>query len=499
MADNEITALINIKVCTKMSEYQLFTQRIGLVGATQLLTGLENIILLPVLTKTIPIYDYGLWAQIIITIGLIPAITTLGFNVLLVTYIPTIKRKDHICNLFYSCLCLILVASLVLTIILYIFSEQIAFTLFDNKIVIVKTLAIIAFIESISLFYLSYFRATQQIIKYSKISSAKSIFKVSIITILVFLGYGLYGAVIGLTISSLLILIIVIYTVSIEIGLKLPSFENAKEYLSFGIPILPSIMSKWIVNSSDKYMIGGILGSTFVGLYSTAYSLGSLMLMFFAPIDFMLPMILSKTHVEKNEAKIKKILTYSLKYYLTLAVPAFFGLSLLSKPILTLLSTPNIASKAYIITPLVALSILLFGIYSIYNKILILEKKTKVIGKIWTLSAILNVGLNILIVPHIGIIGAALTTLIAFSIALALVIYTSNQYISVDINIYYILKTLVASFLMSILIVLFYPTGMATLVTLICFCCVFYIIIMLLLNGFTKEEILFLEKYVAYK
>ena len=47
-----------------MSEYKLFTQRIGLIGITNLLVSLSGIILLPILTKNIPIEEYGVWVQI---------------------------------------------------------------------------------------------------------------------------------------------------------------------------------------------------------------------------------------------------------------------------------------------------------------------------------------------------------------------------------------------------------------------------------------------------
>jgi O-antigen/teichoic acid export membrane protein len=56
------------------------------------------------------------------------------------------------------------------------------------------------------------------------------------------------------------------------------------------------------------------------------------------------------------------------------------------------------------------------GIYGITNNILILEKKTKILGKIWILVAVLNILLCIIAVPLIGIIGAALVTLICYFI-----------------------------------------------------------------------------------
>ena len=47
-----------------MNDHKLFTQRIGLIGLTNLLISLSGIILLPILTKTLPIEEYGVWVQI---------------------------------------------------------------------------------------------------------------------------------------------------------------------------------------------------------------------------------------------------------------------------------------------------------------------------------------------------------------------------------------------------------------------------------------------------
>ena len=68
-----------------MSEYRLFAQRIGLIGITNLLVNLSGVILLPILTKTLPIEEYGIWTQITVTIGLIPSIVMLG--------LPYTKKK----------------------------------------------------------------------------------------------------------------------------------------------------------------------------------------------------------------------------------------------------------------------------------------------------------------------------------------------------------------------------------------------------------------------
>ena len=78
-----------------------------------------------------------------------------------------------------------------------------------------------------------------------------------------------------------------------------------------------------------------------------------------------------------------------------------------------ILTTPEIALNGYLVTPFVALSALLFGVYGIIMNLIILEKKTKIIGIIWTIAALISL-LNIVLVPIFGILAAAAVTLLSY-------------------------------------------------------------------------------------
>ena len=175
-----------------------------------------------------------------------------------------------------------------------------------------------------------------------------------------------------------------------EIGFKIPNFGKIREYLDFALPIIPNNLSTWIVESSDRYVITIFLGTTFLAYYSPGYTLGMVILLFFNPLSVLLASILPK-YYEKGEIKeIMLFINYSLKYFLLIAIPLFFILSLLSKQILMLITTPAIAMNGYIVTPFIALSSLLFGAYGIIVNLIILEKKTKIIGIIWIIAAFIS-------------------------------------------------------------------------------------------------------------
>ena len=81
------------------------------------------------------------------------------------------------------------------------------------------------------------------------------------------------------------------------------------------------------------------------------------------------------------------------------------------------------------------------------------------IGIIWILVAVLNLILNMMLVPFFGIIGAAIVTFIAYVIAFTLTHIYSIKYIKFTYDLPFIFKSIAASILMSIIIVINNPEG----------------------------------------
>ena len=216
--------------------------------------------------------------------------------------------------------------------------------------------------------------------------------------------------------------------------------------------------------------------------------------MILAPFSLILPSVLPKYYDNGEIEKVKTFLKYSLKYFLLIAIPSAFGLSILSKPILMILTTPEIASNGYLITPFVALSALLCGIYGIISNIIILKKKTKIMGNVWIFAAILNIVLNIVLIPYIGIIGAAAATLVSYFIAFIITTIYSFKYFKFDFDLVFIMKSTVASVLMSACIFLINPSGILNVLITIVIGAIIYIGLLFVLKGIKKEEFGFFKE-----
>jgi O-antigen/teichoic acid export membrane protein len=471
-----------------MGKYTLTVRRIGLSAVITPLVYLSNIILLPILTRHLVIADYGAFALIMITLNLLPVLATLGLQMSLIRFGAAAKDKRDIRELFYSMGLIVLVASLAVSGLLLLFVSQIAASLFQNNLTTALLLIATLLIACLIWFVLQYFLTFQQIKRYTYLSLFNAYLDTALIAYFVLSGYGLEGAVIALLIQQLVVFSIIMYLIVAEIGFAIPKLTHMREYLNYGLPLVPGSLSVWLVNSSDRYLIAFFLGAAAVGYYSPGYTAGTTISVVAAPLAMLLPAVLSKHYDENNIAAVRTIMTYSLKYYIGIALPCVFALSVLSKPILLLLSTQQIASNGYLVTPFVAAGTALAGAYSVLVTVIALKKKTAIIGTIWMLSAALNFGLNLVLIPYLGLIGAALTTFLAFLLAFVLTTIYSFRYFRFEVNGGFIVKSVCGSSIIALILLVWNPSGLISIVVSIALAAAIYLTILLALRGFTIQE-----------
>lgn len=479
-----------------MSNYKLFIQRMGLIGITGMITSLTSFILLPILTKNLSIQDYGIWIQFNTFLGLLPFFVTLGLTYTMARFLPAEKNIEKIREGFYSIFFVILTMGLIISILIMVFSDPISFYFFNNNSIYVKILPFVFLAYVISMPCFAFFRTFQKIKRYSFLTIFHNFFTVFLVALPILIGYGVIGSIMGLFIGQITIDLILILIIFNQIGFKLPKFHNIKEYLSFGIPTLPGNLSSWMLDSSDRLLISAFLGVSFVGYYNPGYSLGNIIIIFIGPMSFLLPVSLSKTYDENKIKEVKETLEYSLKLFILVALPSVFGLSILSKPLLLVLTTTEIASQGYIITPFVALSAFFYGIYGIISNVIVLKKDTKILGSLWIFAAILNVILNVILLPYIGVIGAALTTFIAYLAVFCLVLFYTIKNFELDYNFKFIVNSLFGSIVISLFIYNVNPHGILDILLTIIISAFIYFIILILFKGIKKHEILFIKELV---
>ena len=145
-----------------MVSYQKFAKDVGFIGIVQILTSLGTFFLLPIITKTLGTYDYGLWAQINITVSLISPLALMGLSMGFVRFLSSETETKKIREAVYSILFFVTVSGLLASFLLYIFAEPLATFGFNdpNAAYFIQAgsfLILVNVIESITLFYFRVF------------------------------------------------------------------------------------------------------------------------------------------------------------------------------------------------------------------------------------------------------------------------------------------------------------------------------------------------------
>ena len=337
-------------------------------------------------------------------------------------------------------------------------------------------------------FSLSYLRARGMIKKLSVIKIIFAVAKMTLILTLATIGIKLEWIIVYIIAAQALLVITVLLLIIKEVGIPWPQFEGLKRYLAFSIPLIPFGILLWVVNVSDRYLITHFLDLSQTGIYSASYMLGALIALFYSPISFVLFPTISRLWEQNEPVRVKNYMEYSTKLFLTFAIPGAIGLWLLSQPLLSTFTTPEYAVGGALVL-LVALGAILLGIYSINVHIILLAHQNKWLPPMIGLTAAVNIGLNIVLIPEIGIIGAAISTIISFFVLAVIVAVWARRTIKYGVDLKFIFKVTVATSLMAIFLFFMHVSSIWSIAIAVIVGVLIYLISLILLNTFTRQDL----------
>ncbi|MEF8873753.1 MAG: oligosaccharide flippase family protein [Candidatus Thermoplasmatota archaeon] len=465
----------------------------GIVGFSRLYGTLIDLIMISVLTKSLGAYGYGLWTQVLVFLPLFTMVLKFGTSFSIVRLFPE-KDMEEVGTDFSSISILVSLALFLFTVGLFLFPDLLADAIFDGHIILVQILALLTFTYSLNGLFSSVFRAFREMKKLESINIAKNTAKISLIAIAVYLGYGLVGVLLSILLVLGVFSLVLFYLVRDKIPLKRPNISPLKEYLSLGLPTVPAHLAELTVIISDRYIIGLLLGATYVGYYAPAYSVGEIAPKFITGVLMvvLLP-TLSDYYQEGNISKVKNVLTLSTKYFLSFAVPLIVGFIIIGKDFLTRFTTPEIASNGYVILMLSSVVGLLMGLEGIFIQGVYLKKRTKLIGIFWGIAAVLNLAGNIIFVPRIGILAAGITSILSYMVMTGFVMNFTRKKLSYSIDHQMIAKIVLSAVLMGFLLFIIRSYIWDSLSFLIAAAVSTYLFFLYLFKIIGKKEIDFLK------
>jgi O-antigen/teichoic acid export membrane protein len=208
-----------------------------------------------------------------------------------------------------------------------------------------------------------------------------------------------------------------------------------RQAVAYGFPLIWAEVSNITLALGDRYILQYFLGERMVGIYSVGYNISALAQSLLAvPLRLaVVPAYLSMWN-EQGEEPTRKLLGRVLNYYLMLGIPLAVGMIWFRREILVLLTSERYSDSQSVV-PLIIVPLVLYGAYTIYGAGLFIHKKTAVFMWVNFLGSFTNVGLNFVLIPRMGILGAAWATLVSYSLITIIIVFKSSSFLKVPVRV----------------------------------------------------------------
>lgn len=244
-----------------------------------------------------------------------------------------------------------------------------------------------------------------------------------------FLGWKVDGMLLAALIANLVSSFYVGLKIKIWTFLQFQNFKicSLKELLKYSIPLIPNTICWWIIKGSDKVVINAFIGVAANGIYSVAYKFPSI----FSMITNVFHISWTESTAENIESDdnvvfVQQVMNKTIRIYSTVNISIIAIM-----PFVFSFFVSEGFKEAYFYIPLLMTGSLFHSIANLYGSLYTALKKTNEIAKTTFLAAIINLGINIILVKYIGIYAAAVSTVLAY----AIITYIRHKRILNDIKI----------------------------------------------------------------
>lgn len=394
-----------------------------------------------VLARNLTVAEYGLFFAVFTLINLLAIFNNFGLSQALVKFIPgfLIKKKyDKIKNSIVIAFGMTFVTIIIISLLLFLFSDFLAKNYFKTPLAIPVLLLfiLILFFSNLRTLLRSIFQAFQKMVIYVLIYLAEN----ALILILLFFFFA-FKKNIFIAVYSHIIAYVLIFIVFSLLLFKVFNFfkhkvavkkDLVKRLFKFGIPVILSGIGGMIILYTDTLILTYFRSLEEVGIYNVVVPTVMMLMFFGKSIASVIFPMASELWARKKKKYLEDGLVMLEKYSFVIIVPLALIVLVFSKTILTLMFGAEYAIGATTMQVLI-IGIIFFVIYAINSTLFSAIGKPEIGTKILLQGALINFILNLLVIPKLGMLGAAITSLITYFYVFILSVFKLRRFIKVRI------------------------------------------------------------------
>lgn len=210
-----------------------------------------------------------------------------------------------------------------------------------------------------------------------------------------------------------------------DVGLPMPSlvwgrreslFQHASTLVVFSLPLMLSGTMRLTMQQADNFLIGFYLLSSDVGVYDSTYTMGRLLFIVTATVGYLFLPIFSDLHAEDASGQMDRFYKLTAKWMAVLVLPAYLLMLFHPEIVLSTAFGTEYTVGAHSLQ-LVATGFFIHVAMGITGNGLIAIGGTRSIAMGNAAALVMNLGLNVMLIPRYGITGAAAASAVAYATA----------------------------------------------------------------------------------
>jgi O-antigen/teichoic acid export membrane protein len=382
----------------------------AIYGVADIILRAASFFTLPIYTRLFTPEDYGIWSFVMTTVGLVSGVLALGGDSAYARFFfeaKTLREKQIITSTWIGFLGLWSLAVVVVCLPFTGLFSHWSFGVTDYGLLFVLALwaAPLTLINGLCGQVLrNQFRASL----FASLNTLTTLLSIGLSLVAVlWLRLGIAGLMIGALAAALVMLPIRLWTARALLRPRF-SWRQLGQLLAYGVPLVPVSIAYWVFVASDRLVLGKLSTLEQVGLYTVANNLTSTLTFINSALGQAWSPHAIRAYEDQRAAApalFGRVMTYILLGFglLCVVITAF------AHEALILLSTPPFYGAAVAVGPL-AFAMLALASTQVTALSISLVKKTHYLSLYSWLAALLNLGLNLWLVPRWGMIAASWST-----------------------------------------------------------------------------------------
>lgn len=404
--------------------------------------GLVHLAALTIFSRILAPEAYGQYALIIAGVGLANSVIFQWMRLGLLRFWPTYETRQEvmISTLVAGFCALIIFSSVIVMIGLAFVDDNILKTLLAFGLVLLWAEGMFELCQQLE-------RSQMLPLRYGLLGFFKAVASLVIGVVLVLLGYGAIGLLMGTMAGLVLPLIWEIHFYRRYFSMRHVDMALLTKLFRYGLPLTATFALGFFIKSSDRFLLGYFLGAEDVGLYAVGANLAQHTIAMLMMVVNLAAFPLAVDALEKSGRRAANgQLEQNFTLLFATALPACVGVCMLAPNIATVLLGEAFRASASIVIPVITIGSLLAGIKAFYFD-LSFQLGQKTMGQVWVslVAALVNILLNLILIPRFGLLGAAFSMVATYCVGLLLSIVWGRRVFALPVPVRSLMKVVVAT------------------------------------------------------